>query len=517
MGTKRTNTFMTILLILLFFCQTQFLFSDSIPSRPAGYITDLSNTLNSDSLGNLSKNAKQLEEKHGHAVYALIAKSLEGKVLEDETIRIAEQWKIGRKGKDDGIIIFLFLEDRKVRIEVGYGLEGTITDIKAKQIIREVIVPKMKLNDLESAIANSYLVLDEIFSGEGNLDTAIARIESLNENSNFEFFDWKFVVAGIWFLGFAVWFAKRKFGSSSQISATNLESMKIEIQKAFEFLDENNPFWAQNQKIYDKDAVESKRLELLQKGDQFKEYWRLSSLEESKYLFWISDIEKVQKRPKECFPLGSQALVERLQSAWKELSWDSWKSSFSKESILEAKKEWEFKKEELLKSGNAKDTEKFIELLKQVKREPQLYLYPELTSIVEDTEGWVRDEQVWNSYKKQFPKKIVENHQDFVLKKLKEWKTSPPSTYIKKRKVNRIWLANVVSVRTSPNKYFTEKTNPRPWLGNASEPVHQEDSDFGSDNSTWSNSSTDSYSSSRSSSSSSGGGTFGGGGASGGW
>lgn len=237
---------MTILRILLFFCQTQFLFSDSIPSRPTGYITDLTNTLNLVSLENLNKNAKQLEEKHGHAVYALIAKSLEGKILEDETIRIAEQWQIGRKGKDDGIIIFFFLEDRKVRIEVGYGLEGTVTDIKAKQIIREVILPKMKLNDLDSAIANSYLVLDEIFSGEGNLDIAIARIESLNENSTFEFFDWKFVVAGIWFLGFAVWFAKRKFGSSNQISARNLESMKIEIQKALEFLDEKNPFWAQN-------------------------------------------------------------------------------------------------------------------------------------------------------------------------------------------------------------------------------------------------------------------------------
>jgi uncharacterized protein len=70
--------------------------------------------------------------------------SLEGESLEDFSIRLAERWRVGRKGLDDGAIIVVFLRDRKVRIEVGYGLEGAIPDVEASRIIRESIAPRFR-------------------------------------------------------------------------------------------------------------------------------------------------------------------------------------------------------------------------------------------------------------------------------------------------------------------------------------------------------------------------------------
>ena len=73
-----------------------------------------------------------------------VFKSLEGESLEDYSIRLAQQWRIGRKGLDNGLILLVFLQERKVRVEVGYGLEPTITDIVASQVIRESIAPRFR-------------------------------------------------------------------------------------------------------------------------------------------------------------------------------------------------------------------------------------------------------------------------------------------------------------------------------------------------------------------------------------
>jgi uncharacterized protein len=70
--------------------------------------------------------------------------SLDGESLEDFSIRLAEKWRIGQKGLDDGVIVLVFMQDRKVRLEVGYGLEGAIPDIEAGRIIREVIAPHFR-------------------------------------------------------------------------------------------------------------------------------------------------------------------------------------------------------------------------------------------------------------------------------------------------------------------------------------------------------------------------------------
>ena len=78
--------------------------------------------------------------------------SLEGEVLEEFSIKVADQWKIGQKDFDNGAILLVAQKDRKLRIEVGYGLEGSLTDLMAGRIIRNVIVPQFKTRNFDQGI-----------------------------------------------------------------------------------------------------------------------------------------------------------------------------------------------------------------------------------------------------------------------------------------------------------------------------------------------------------------------------
>lgn len=83
-----------------------------------------------------------------------IFQSLDGDTIENFAVRLFEQWKIGKKGKDNGVLLLIAINERKLRIEVGYGLESTITDGKAGEIIREVITPEFKKNNYYEGILN---------------------------------------------------------------------------------------------------------------------------------------------------------------------------------------------------------------------------------------------------------------------------------------------------------------------------------------------------------------------------
>jgi uncharacterized protein len=100
-------------------------------------------------------------------VVVAIFRSLEGESLEDVSIRLAQAWRVGQKGLDNGVIFLVFLDDRKMRLEVGYGLEGSLTDATAASIIREVVAPRFRegriadgidagLDAIERAIAGTY-------------------------------------------------------------------------------------------------------------------------------------------------------------------------------------------------------------------------------------------------------------------------------------------------------------------------------------------------------------------------
>jgi uncharacterized protein len=104
------------------------------------------------------------ERTTGAQMVIAIFPSLEGESLEDVSIRLAEQWKVGHKGVDNGVILLVFLKDRKLRIEVGYGLEPVITDAVSAGIIRDVIAPRFREGRYAAGLEAA---VDEIFARIG--------------------------------------------------------------------------------------------------------------------------------------------------------------------------------------------------------------------------------------------------------------------------------------------------------------------------------------------------------------
>jgi uncharacterized protein len=142
----------------------------AIPALKAP-VTDLSNTLSAPQTQQLESELAALEQRKGSQLVVLIVPSTQPEAIEDYSIRVAEAWKIGRKsaeGKkvDDGVILLVAKNDHKLRIEVGYGLEGAITDVLAASIIRDYIAPRFRQNDFAGGIEAGTQALGKLIDGE---------------------------------------------------------------------------------------------------------------------------------------------------------------------------------------------------------------------------------------------------------------------------------------------------------------------------------------------------------------
>jgi uncharacterized protein len=127
--------------------------SAGAPPTPSEWVTDNVGALREDTRSSLSLRLSRYAESSGHQVLVWIGDTTGGVPLDEFVARAFKRWKIGRKGMDDGIALFLFVSDRKVRIEVGYGLEDKVPDAVASRIIRETIVPRMRAGDVDGAVS----------------------------------------------------------------------------------------------------------------------------------------------------------------------------------------------------------------------------------------------------------------------------------------------------------------------------------------------------------------------------
>jgi uncharacterized protein len=123
-----------------------------IPPTPTHYVTDTANAMSPSARDTVDAQLRAYEKSSGHQVIVWIGQTTGGETLETYTSEVAHQWKVGRKGKDDGVVLFFFMQDHKVRIEVGYGFEGTLTDATSKAIVDNDIVPRMRAGDVDGAI-----------------------------------------------------------------------------------------------------------------------------------------------------------------------------------------------------------------------------------------------------------------------------------------------------------------------------------------------------------------------------
>lgn len=137
-----------------------------IPRSPTQWVTDNVGVLSAATRDSLNQRLGNYERTTGHQVVVWIGASTGDAPLEDWTIRAFTAWKVGRKGLDDGAALFLFTQDRKVRIEVGYGLESQLTDAISSQIIRNDVEPQMRANDPDAAVTSAISDILATIGGE---------------------------------------------------------------------------------------------------------------------------------------------------------------------------------------------------------------------------------------------------------------------------------------------------------------------------------------------------------------
>lgn len=139
--------------------------ADAVP-KLARHVTDLTGTLTAQQVDQLDAQLVALERAKGAQLVVLMVSSTGGQDIEGYSLAVAEANKIGRKGTDDGVLLLVAKDDRRVRIEVGYGLEGAIPDAATARIVREYIAPKFRGNDYFGGISDAVGALTQLINGE---------------------------------------------------------------------------------------------------------------------------------------------------------------------------------------------------------------------------------------------------------------------------------------------------------------------------------------------------------------
>ncbi|UPJ57723.1 YgcG family protein [Bradyrhizobium sp. 192] len=141
-------------------------FADVAIPELTGRVVDQTGTLSSSDIAALSQKLRDFETRKGSQIAVLIVPTTQPETIEQFSIRVAEAWKIGRKKIDDGAILVVAKNDRHLRIEVGYGLEGALTDVTSRRIIDEIITPKFRSGDFSGGIADGVERMMRVIDGE---------------------------------------------------------------------------------------------------------------------------------------------------------------------------------------------------------------------------------------------------------------------------------------------------------------------------------------------------------------
>ncbi len=129
-------------------------------------VTDLTATLSREQQARLEQELQNFEAKKGSQLAVLIVPTTQPETIEQYGIRVVDSWKLGRKGIDDGALLLIAKNDRSLRIEVGYGLEGALNDATAKRIVSDIIVPRFKAGDFYGGIEAGIQSMIKVIEGE---------------------------------------------------------------------------------------------------------------------------------------------------------------------------------------------------------------------------------------------------------------------------------------------------------------------------------------------------------------
>jgi uncharacterized protein len=153
---------------------------------PVARVTDQTGTLGAEQKAALEQMLQAFETRKGSQIAVLMVPTTKGEAIEQYALRVAEAWKLGRKGVDDGVLLAIAKDDRALRIEVGYGLEGALNDATAKRIVAEVITPRFREGDFFGGISAGVDRMIKVIDGEP-LPAPAARSAPQVDGSVFQF------------------------------------------------------------------------------------------------------------------------------------------------------------------------------------------------------------------------------------------------------------------------------------------------------------------------------------------
>lgn len=170
-------------------------------------VTDTTHTLSAQASSSITQTLAQFEKDTGHQLAVLLVDTTGDETIEQYATRVFDSWKLGDKKRDDGMLLILAKADHTLRIEVGYGLEGTVTDLQSSQVINRTIVPYLKKGDFAGGIQAGVKNLIQLSTRPGSdAETGPAQSPDASGPLGFGFFGWLF---GLPFLPLMIF---RRFG-----------------------------------------------------------------------------------------------------------------------------------------------------------------------------------------------------------------------------------------------------------------------------------------------------------------
>jgi uncharacterized protein len=165
-NSKVRLTFLCLVLTFQLFAQKE------VPELWGLHVHDEANILKQKTIDQLEKQLIAYEDSTSNQIAVLIIPTLDGEVLEEYSLRVAEKWKLGQASKDNGILLLVAIDDHKMRIEVGQGLEGVLTDAQCNRIIRNEMAPEFRRNDYDAGVIDGIDGITKAIAGEYSAEDA---------------------------------------------------------------------------------------------------------------------------------------------------------------------------------------------------------------------------------------------------------------------------------------------------------------------------------------------------------
>jgi len=185
-----------IIILLLFFASPVLAYYN--PGQPSGFVNDYTGTFVAEQKSALENKISQFEKETSNEISVVLIPSLEEDTIENFAVKLFEDWKIGKKTNDNGVLILVAKDDRKMRIEVGYGLEGALTDAQSNWIINQVMQPAFRANDFYGGLDKA---VDQIIAAtKGEYVPSDSQKKSSSSGRGFDPFDvmWFGVFIFVW-------------------------------------------------------------------------------------------------------------------------------------------------------------------------------------------------------------------------------------------------------------------------------------------------------------------------------